>query len=257
VQGPKEFLASDPIVNGSDDYCDFTVTFTSKDILDKFINDGTLETKLKLSQTISTSNMYLFDENDSISKYNTVNDILSAFCEIRLSYYKKRRDYELEELLKELRKLKNQLQFLTLIHNKTIVLDTSFNVPKVTEQLKKLIPNLEDEEYTSLLRMNFIQLAQEEISKHKAKIAVKENAYNALNAKTDKQMWLEDLHMLAAKIEEFDRMQIEEKMAVQSLTQKVTNKGKTPHKTTTQTQKVPQKPATHKTTTQPLTVKTI
>ena len=221
-KGPKEFLSVDPIVNGSDDYCDFIIKFVSKDVLDGFINNGTLESKLKLTHTISTSNMYLFDENDSISKYNTVNDILTSFYNVRLDYYGRRKEYELDQLQKEIRKLKNQMQFLTLIHDGSINVSDLHKVPvaKMIEQIKVLMPNLENEEYESLLDMNFRRLAQDQISKHKEKIALKETEYNTLKDKTNKQLWIEELNNLEKKIQDFTRIQLEEKQLASQLTQK-------------------------------------
>ena len=221
-KGPKEFLSVDPIVNGSDDYCDFIIKFVSKDILDGFINNGTLESKLKLTHTISTSNMYLFDENDSISKYNTVNDILTSFYNIRLDYYGRRKEHELDQLQKEIRKLRNQMQFLTLIHNGTINVSDLSKIPvvKMIEQLKVLMPNLDNEEYDSLLDMNFRRLTQDQIEKHKEKIGIKEIEYNTLKEKTIKKLWIEELNNLEKKIQDFIRIQLEEKAVIQSSTQK-------------------------------------
>lgn len=231
--GPKEFLVSDPIVNGSDDYCDFIIKFESKDILDKFINDGTLEKKLNLSHTISTSNMYMFDENDCIVKYNTVNDILKAFYKVRLDFYGRRKDYELNKLEKEIRKLKNQTQFLTLIHNRTINISAEISLSEMLDQVKTMMPNLEDEEYESLLDMNFRRLAQDQIAKHKEKISVKEIEYQTLNAKTPKQIWYEELVQLEKKIGDFSRIHLEEKQVMQSLSQSKTTAGKSTTSKTT------------------------
>lgn len=47
--------------------------------------------KFKLATTISTSNMMLFDPQGQIKKYDTPEDILREFFDLRLEYYTKRR----------------------------------------------------------------------------------------------------------------------------------------------------------------------
>lgn len=66
---PKQFLKCEPETNNSDDYCNYIITFEDKAVLDRMLAENVFESKLNLCSTISTSNMYLFDENDTISKY--------------------------------------------------------------------------------------------------------------------------------------------------------------------------------------------
>lgn len=53
--------------------------------------EGTLEKKMKLTTTISTGNMNLFDHNGQICKYQTPEDILKDFFTVRIVYYEKRK----------------------------------------------------------------------------------------------------------------------------------------------------------------------
>jgi DNA topoisomerase-2 len=50
-----------------------------------------LEEKFKLSKTIATTNLVAFDPEGRITKYNTVEDILKEFYQIRLKFYEKRK----------------------------------------------------------------------------------------------------------------------------------------------------------------------
>lgn len=45
----------------------------------------------KLSSSISTSNMMLFDTNGKIKKYSTPEEILDEFYIVRLNFYQKRK----------------------------------------------------------------------------------------------------------------------------------------------------------------------
>lgn len=46
---------------------------------------------LGLTTTLSTGNMYLFDENDMIKKYESPQEIIEDFYEARLKAYDKRK----------------------------------------------------------------------------------------------------------------------------------------------------------------------
>lgn len=66
----------------------------------------------KLQTTFSTTSMVLFDHNGCIRKYETPEDILKEFYEVRLEYYQKRKAY-LEGMLEaEALKLMNQARFI-------------------------------------------------------------------------------------------------------------------------------------------------
>jgi DNA topoisomerase II len=215
----KEFIKCPAEVNGSDDYCDFTITFDSKDVLSKFISEGTLESKMKLSQAITTSNMYLFNEKDIIEKYDTVGDILRSFYTVRLDYYHKRKAYQLKEIKKEIRKFELQMKFLNLIMDKKLIV---FKVPRETiiQNLKPLMPELEKDETSTLLRMGIHRFTHQEIEKLEEEISLKRIEYNDMESKDVKDMWKDELNELEVKIEECNRLSLEEKLASQELTKK-------------------------------------
>lgn len=76
-------------------HTDTTVSFTvisTKEKIDAFEKaKGGLIGKFKLSTTISTNNMTLFDEEGKIHKYKTALDILRYFFHHRLEFYAKRK----------------------------------------------------------------------------------------------------------------------------------------------------------------------
>eukprot|EP00250_Pteridium_aquilinum_P019523 c24465_g1_i1 orf=369-4922(-) len=68
--------------------------------------------KFKLTTTLSTSNMHLFDARGHIQKYETPEQILEAFFSIRLELYVKRKEVQLKNLELELLKLDNKVRFV-------------------------------------------------------------------------------------------------------------------------------------------------
>jgi DNA topoisomerase II len=67
----------------------FIITLT-KEGQSTIAKDG-VEKTFRLSSTISTSNMVVFDSEGKIRKYSTPEQILDDFYDLRLSYYQKRK----------------------------------------------------------------------------------------------------------------------------------------------------------------------
>ena len=79
------------------------------------LSDGiecTIET-LKLTTSLSTNNMVLFNEKRVIKKYDNVDEIMENFCIVRYSYYVKRKESIITRLELEHKILANKMRFLT------------------------------------------------------------------------------------------------------------------------------------------------
>ncbi|XP_021890757.1 DNA topoisomerase 2 isoform X1 [Carica papaya] len=77
--------------------------------------------KFKLTTTISTSNMHLFDPKGVIKKYDTPEQILEDFFHLRLEFYEKRKKVLLENLEMELLKLENKVRFILAVVSGDII----------------------------------------------------------------------------------------------------------------------------------------
>lgn len=73
---------------------------------------GGLEKAFKLRKTITTTNMTLFDEFGQVRKYLNELEILKSFCRVRLEFYRKRKQYRILNLQKELCLISNKLKFI-------------------------------------------------------------------------------------------------------------------------------------------------
>jgi DNA topoisomerase-2 len=71
-----------------------------------------IEKDLKLNKTIRTSNMHLFHPKTGIKKYNTAEEILVDFIEVRIKYYNLRKQHLIEELTKKAKMLDNKAKFV-------------------------------------------------------------------------------------------------------------------------------------------------
>lgn len=99
-------------------HTDTTVRFVVNVIEDKMAraeHDG-LHRLFKLQTTLTTTSMVLFDANGCLKRYDTIEDILREFFNVRLHFYQKRKAY-LEGLLQaESSKLSNQVHIFHLFN---------------------------------------------------------------------------------------------------------------------------------------------
>ncbi|PXF40486.1 DNA topoisomerase 2 [Gracilariopsis chorda] len=238
----KEFLESQtigyPNAKGpfirefQDDCTENKVCFTLK-TTPEFAKELSLPSaykKLKLSSTISTSNMVLFDKEGRIRKYDTPRDIIKEFYETRFEMYVQRRRHTLEELGKELLCLDNRQRFILM------VIDGKLKVAKrkkadIIADLKRLkfdpIPKRKmatkasDEDdgegdetvmkdsnseagnannYDYLLSMPLWSLTLERVQQLRTQRDEKEGEIHEVESKTAKDLWSADLNTLEAAL---------------------------------------------------------
>ncbi|KAF2642637.1 type II DNA topoisomerase [Massarina eburnea CBS 473.64] len=184
-----------------------------------------LEETFKIYNTMATSNLVAFDPQGRIHKYATVLDIMEEFYHVRLQYYEKRKQYQLNEMHKELDRLTNQSNFIQMIIDGKLVVSkkkkaalvaelkkhnfTAF--PKVAEAKKagEQEDALEDEDdadraagltdYDYLLGMAIWSLTQERVDKLLKQIGDKEAEIDRLIKLTPKDIWVTDLDAFVAE----------------------------------------------------------
>lgn len=188
----KNIILEDFNEKHKNQFIEFELIFTSKQVLDKLIQTNTLEKELKLVKPISTHNMYLFDENLKIKKYNTPNDIISDFFNIRKEFYFKRYSYLQDKYNKELDKISAKIKFIEEIIDGTLIV---FRKPKneITEQLiSKGYPKC-DESYDYLTGLPIYTFTQEKIYDLAQAHQTQQELLDELLSKEPIDLWKEDL----------------------------------------------------------------
>ncbi|XP_064967328.1 DNA topoisomerase 2-like [Musa acuminata AAA Group] len=124
TQDYKEFLESmmtgndkikEPFIKDYREYNDdktvhFEVTLTEENM--NIARQEGLEKKFKLTTTIGTTNMHLFDSKGVIKKYDNPEQILEEFFHMRYEFYEKRKKALLDNLELDLLKLDNKARFI-------------------------------------------------------------------------------------------------------------------------------------------------
>lgn len=183
------------------------------------LEEGLVE-KFKLTKSVATSNLVAFDPEGRITKYANVEAIMDEFYSYRLQLYAKRKEWLLQDMQKELRRLTNQARFIQMI------IDNKLNISKkkkavLIAELQKLgfdpfpktqdaakegetDPVVEDEEqqddglvdassYDYLLGMALWSLTQERVEKLLRQIGDKEEEIDALMKRSKEDLWRHDL----------------------------------------------------------------
>ena len=198
-EGPKNFIR-DFTDNSTEDSVDITVKINPLSIKkwhNKFGKDGVpeLENRLKLTTSISTSNIIAFDEDCKIRKFTSVEELLDRWYGVRLGIYVKRRAHLLSKLKKELDIIKYKVQFIMEIVDVKRVINNKKKSTIIADLEKDKYPKFGDTElnYDYLLKMNLYKLTQEEIELLKSKREVKQSDYDDLLSKTTEMLWTNDI----------------------------------------------------------------
>ena len=154
---------------------------------------------LKMHSYLYTSNMVVFDENNQINKFKTVDDILCKFCCTRYLYYKKRKAHQIDNLERILRYLGNKERFVKEVVEGEIDI---MNIPENTI-ITTLIERGYDEDpkkkedeggYDYLLRMPVRSFTAEKVKQLQNDIKSNKEVLDKLVITTEKEMWISELN---------------------------------------------------------------
>jgi len=165
--------------NSTVENVDFTVTGWKGD---DFASD------FKLVKTIRVSNMHVFHPHQGIKKYNTPEEILVDFVNVRLHYYNLRKTNLMDTLNKKAAVLSHKARFVSMVINGEIRV---FNMKKavVEQMLTKL--GFPDTEY--LLKIPFEQTTEEAVKSMHTQAAEAQREVEALRGMTAVDLWKKDI----------------------------------------------------------------
>lgn len=133
------------------------------------------------------------DENNRVREFKSIQEILDAFIDIRLSFYQKRKDYILASLKTKLEMMLSKYLFVKGIIDKTIIVANKKkdDIVKQLEKIDKIIKI--DDSYNYLLQIPIHQLTKEKMDELKQQIEDDKSEFKKVKATTIQDMWLTDL----------------------------------------------------------------
>jgi DNA topoisomerase-2 len=188
---------------------DFTITFMKGKLEELEQSKGDhgcngLEKILKLCTTNTTTNMHLFDANDTLHKYENVSQIIDAYYDVRLKLYQDRKNYMIEALEKELILLTNKAKYIKENLDGTIDLRK-----KKKEQVIEMLESKgydkidDDEEYKYLVKMPMDSVTEENVDKLLKDKGNKEVELKQIKNTTIHKMWSNELNNLREQYLEY------------------------------------------------------
>ncbi|KAK0147615.1 DNA topoisomerase 2-beta [Merluccius polli] len=194
----------------------------------------------KLQSSLTCNSMVLFDHMGCLKRYDSVQDILREFFQLRLHYYKLRKDWLLGSLGADVAKLSNQARFVlekiegkVIIENKSkrelirMLVQKGYESDPVVAWTKAQEKALEEDEregndsdgsldsgsssgpnFNYILNMPLWCLTKERVDELLKQRDLKRAELNDLERKSSEDLWKEDL---AVFIEELDNVEAQER----------------------------------------------
>jgi len=144
----------------------------------------------KMEKVFHTTNMHLFHPVKGIRKYTSAEEILVDFLEIRIDYYKKRKEYLVKTLTEDLSVLQNKARFIQMVidGSLTIFKRTRSDIERDLKSLKFDGPS-----YDYLFNIKTYQYTIEQINKLNTEVKVSQETLEVVQSTTTLKMWKSDL----------------------------------------------------------------
>jgi DNA topoisomerase-2 len=156
-----------------------------------------LEKLFKLYTTSSTTNMHLFDAEDKLKKYDSVEEIIDDYFVTRLKLYCDRKAYLIDALEKELVVLSNKARYIQELLDGTIDLRKKKKTEIVEMLLSKGYDVIEeDNDYKYLIKMPMDSVSEENVEKLNREHKDKSDELQRIKETSEQQMWLSELEHL-------------------------------------------------------------
>lgn len=200
-----------PIGVWNDKYCEFLDKLIKDDEIVDYDDDSTdsitnikirvskkqtdIYKKFHLENSLSINNMILFNDEGKIKKYNNQYEIIDEFYDIRIKYYKLRKENIIKVLEEQKSILTNKMKFINAVLKKQIVVE---NKPRkvIEEQIIKLKIDKLDDSYDYLLNIPLIQFSTEKLLEMQEIFNKKKEEIDKITSTSIEKMWADDLNEL-------------------------------------------------------------
>ena len=167
-----------------------TVTFPKGKLAE--LDSATIEKILKLNTTVSATNMYMFNSESKLKKYETVQEIIDEFYDVRIAVYKKRKDALIVSMQQHLVKLSMRAKYIQDILSGVIDLRR-----KKTEEVNRMLESMAfikiEGDFKYLVKMPMDSVTEENVEKIMREKADLERELEVLMGTSLEQIWLSEL----------------------------------------------------------------
>jgi DNA topoisomerase-2 len=182
-----------------------------------------LEKMFGLYTTASTSNMHLFDETEKLKKYDTVQEIIDDYYDVRLDMYDTRKHHMIDSLEEALVLLSNKAKYIQETISGVVDLRK-----KKKEQVIELLESRgydvidDDHDFKYLVKMPMDSVTEENVAKLMKEHSDTQADLDKIKNTSPEQMWITELDLLAQEYakykEDRERLTIGNKKIVKTKT---------------------------------------
>lgn len=186
----------------TDSEVDFTVIFPDEDSVLKLEESNTLESFLKLSTSLRTSNMHCYSALNNVKKFEDVSQIQEEHFVTRLETYRLRKEHMLKVLEHEVALLESKARFINSKLSGEIVIDKIAFEEVMTRLETMRFPKIgksfddPDKSFGYLTSMNMFDVTKERVSKLLDTVESKNSQLSVLRVTNPEDMWLRELDVL-------------------------------------------------------------
>ena len=197
--------------NSTDTIVDFTIVFFKDRLLELELKEegngcNGVHKLLKLITTKSTTNMNLFNAEDKLRHYDSVQEIIDDYYDVRLQYYDDRKEHIIDSLEKELVILSNKSKFIQEMIDGTIDIRKKRKDEIVDMLIEKDYDQNNGDEFQYLLKMPFHSLTEENVDRLVSDYNTKQLQLTQTKETSIQQMWLTELNTLEVEYERYKQL---------------------------------------------------
>ena len=147
---------------------------------------------LKLSTTNSATNMHMFNKDCRLHKYDSIEEIVDEFYDVRLGVYHKRKEFQIKNMNHKLIRLSNRARYIQENLKGSIDLRRK-KANQVTELLEGMKFDKIDDDYKYLVKMPMDSVTDENVASIMKEKDDTQIELTVLTNTTLEQMWLGEL----------------------------------------------------------------
>lgn len=154
-----------------------------------------IEKELKLITTKTITNMHLFNHNEQLKKYDTVQEIIEDFYKVRIDTYDVRKKQLIIDIECQLNRISNKVKYIKGVLNDEIDLrKKTMNI--ILNELIEYGLDMIDGNFNYLIKMPMDSVSKENVDKLLKEEKELLDYLNRIKSTTVEQMWLNELNTL-------------------------------------------------------------
>jgi DNA topoisomerase-2 len=214
----KDGKKSAPIIKEFTSLCtevnvNFTVVFPRGKLDEIMASEGGVDKVMKLTTTIKTSNIHMFNADRKLKKYEHVEQLIDDYFGVRYEAYGRRKHKLIEEMANRARLLTNKARYIEYV-----LIDKIDLRRKTAETVNGMLSSNEfdkiDGDYKYLVKMPMDSVTAENVEKLRRERDETLRELEVLKQTTLEEMWLRELDALDAKYRDYKKLREDLQVAV-------------------------------------------